>query len=183
MECTSKGFLIRLAATVLLTVSMAAGSGCDGKEIRISNTTRLLHAYEEVKEAPLSPLKDAIGQVVEDRLECYVRNTDSQSRIQNCLNDYLRKIVFIARGGIQTVPLVGEFLLCARDCPVIYAMCRGEPREELLQSLKERFIDASLYDDACIARETQCVEICLDKFWRGVRPPSKKADYLIGHFD
>jgi len=136
-------------------------AGCGGEPVRdtsMEKPDRLYHQltnfYEQVRETPLSSsLKADLKRIVESRLACYLDEQGYDGRLQECRDNYLTDTIAMARQKVPAAPMLGNFILCIRDCPISHAICAGEHS----------------YNNGvdCTAIESQCIERCLDLYWRG----------------
>ena len=115
----------------------------------------LVNIYAALEHVPLSPLYDMTREIIAARVACYGQHYTIEGRTL-CRKTYAQQIYFVAAENIRSTPMKGYFVLCVRLCPLAYAICQGD------QTLQAG-------DDAtdCIAKEAQCIESCMDDFWRG----------------
>ena len=125
-----------------------------------SPVQKLIALYNEVEKTPSSPMSERLSKIVNNRMNCYNKESDLSTRIEECRKDYIREIVFSARKGLKSVPMLGDFVLCIRYCPIIYAMCIGD------ENIKD--------SEDCVGQEVQCIDYCFDNYWRGGNPPKER---------
>ncbi len=116
---------------------------------------QMVGGYEMIQGIELSELEGEFKTVVRSRNDCYEGLSDLSLRLTKCRKRYLSDILALARQNIKSSPSLGRFMLCIRECPLAYSMCRGEESIEANN------------DSECIVREVQCIEVCLDYYWRG----------------
>ncbi len=116
---------------------------------------QMVTGYEAIQKVELSELETELKAVVKRRNDCYGNLSNFSSRLTVCRKHYLSDILALARKNIKSSPSLGKFMLCVRECPLVYAMCEGA-------GLNEGDIDLE-----CTVEEIQCIESCLDKYWRG----------------
>lgn len=93
-----------------------------------------------------------LNRIIDNRLACYAEASDLQERISECIPIYTTALVAFARDNVHSNPLLGRFISESEACPVMYSICRGAE---------------NLSEEQCKAREAQCIEYMLDKYWRG----------------
>lgn len=111
--------------------------------------------YGMIQKVELSELEGELKAIVMRRNSCYEGLSNPTSRLKTCRKRYLNDILDLARNNIKSAPSMGKFILSVRECPLAYSMCQGTEPEET---------DANL---VCTVREIQCIEACLDTYWRG----------------
>ncbi len=95
--------------------------------------------------------------VIEKRIQCFADNFSYQRRANVCLNEYRHNLVDVAREFVEGRPEVGIFLKNVAYCPVMYNLCQGQNEMHNVSS-----------QELCIQFERQCIDLMLDKYWRGV---------------
>ena len=116
---------------------------------------QMVKGYEMIQDVELSELEDELKAVATARNDCYGGLSKISSRLKTCRKSYLSDILALARQNIKSAPDLGKFILCIQDCPLAYSMCQGEEFNETDD------------DSECIVKEVQCIESCLDRYWRG----------------
>lgn len=115
----------------------------------------MVKGYEDIQHVELSELEGDLRAVVTARNECYGQYSDLGSRLSICRKEYLSDILALSRQKVKAAPSLGKFMLCVRECPLAYSMCRGtEPKVEDTNA-------------ECAMQEVRCIESCLDQYWRG----------------
>lgn len=119
----------------------------------ISNIQLVRGLYDKVRDTLPSEINaEENTQTIADRLQCYEKKHDYVQRIQVCNNQYIKRLVHLARRSIHSRPDLGEFVLHVGLCPILYNLCMGQTEND-----KSR----------CIQFERQCIDYTLDTFWRG----------------
>ncbi len=94
--------------------------------------------------------------VIKERIQCFADNFSYQRRANFCLNEYRNDLVTVAREFVEGRPEVGIFLKNVAYCPVMYNLCQGQTEMRKIDS-----------QNLCIQFERQCIDLMLDKYWRG----------------
>lgn len=115
----------------------------------------MVMGYEAIEEVELSELEGELKEVVKRRNDCYGNISNLSPRLSICRKHYLSEILALARQNIKSAPDLGKFMLCVRECPLAYSMCAGTEIEEIN------------INSECTIKEIQCIELCLDRYWRG----------------
>lgn len=145
-----------------LVFGLLVGGGCNETRVIVEDTPDSLYAYvvgeyTRIRGTRLSTeLYPELVALIEDRQRCYVEKQGYSDRIDACRRDYLNRILETARVNIKAAPLLGNFIICIRDCPISHAICAGERSEHP--------------ELPCTDVEAQCIEYCLDLYWRGGVP-------------
>jgi len=105
--------------------------------------------YAAVKETELSEHSEALLEIIEKRMRCYSEEESLKRRLSECKKEYQLDIINYVKEKINSSPDFGKFIHCVETCPAVSAICKGERTED------------------CSELEVQCIEFCLDKFWRG----------------
>jgi len=112
-----------------------------------------LEKYELVKKTELTrELRYRTLGIVKDRKNCFSTQITYSERNNTCKREYTYQIVQLAREKIRSAPMRGLFIRCIRECPIAGSLCSGEDGTS---------------EQQCIQMEAQCIEYCLDEFWRG----------------
>ncbi|WP_139786636.1 hypothetical protein [Desulfamplus magnetovallimortis] len=114
----------------------------------------IIETYNMIKASEASDLKDLWLELIDERIKCYSETSDYSLRLNNCRKYYIFKILITAREQIKSAPSIGAFMRCVRDCPLAFSLCNGELAVEAIEA-------------DCRDIEALCVEVCLDKYWRG----------------
>lgn len=150
------GALVAVAAALSLMIHFR------GKNPAWVRYESMVERFETVRQVEFSELDGLLEKVVKDRFDCYATIAGYEKRLLKCRKQYMNKILEIARNNIKSSPSLGEYMLCVRDCPLAYSMCRGVDEDDVYDPME------------CIEVEIQCVEWCLDTFWRGDGLKEKK---------
>lgn len=89
--------------------------------------------------------------VVRKRVQCYEQITTPLERKKPCNITYVESIIHTARKHIRSVPEMGLFVRHVQYCPIMYNMCIGDMNQR----------------DYCVDYERRCIDMTLDKYWRG----------------
>ncbi len=116
---------------------------------------QMVGGYEMIKGVELSELEGKLKAVAVARNDCYEGLSNLSLRLTKCRKHYSFDILELARQNIKSSPSLGKFMLCVRECPLAYSMCRGDESIEAND------------DSECYVKEVQCIEACLDLYWRG----------------
>ncbi len=116
---------------------------------------RMVMGYEMIQGVELSELERELKAEVNARNDCYEGLSNLSMRLKICRKQYLTDILVLARKNIKSSPSMGKFVLCVQECPLAYSMCRGEESNEANDGSE------------CAVKEVQCIEACLDRYWRG----------------
>ena len=111
--------------------------------------------YKSIQKVEFSELETELEALVKKRNDCYGSHSELSSRLSDCRKHYLSDILALARQNIKSAPSLGKFMLCVRECPLTYSMCRGAESDEANPDVE------------CSIKEVQCIEACLDLYWRG----------------
>ncbi len=113
--------------------------------------------FSEVNETEASfTAVDEITQLIKTRLQCFEDNFSYEKRVTLCITDYRDNIIAVARQLIKARPDVGTFLKNLDYCPIMHNLCQGQSKMRKIQ-------DPNL----CITFERKCIDLMLDKYWRG----------------
>ncbi len=143
------------AAGALLVLALSSMFLVGGEDRAWVQYEKMVARYETVRKTELSEFEGLLEKVAKERFACYADISAYDKRLVNCRKQYMNDILEIARQNIKSAPSLGEFMLCVRDCPLAYSMCRGVDT------------DGDYEPSECIEAEVQCVEWCLDTYWRG----------------
>lgn len=117
---------------------------------------QMVTRYEMIQDVELSDLEGDLKEVVAARNDCYLSFYRLPPRLSICRKRYLTDILALARKEVKSAPELGKFMLCVRDCPLAYSMCRGTD------------INGTDAASECTKKELQCIELCLDLYWREI---------------
>lgn len=151
--------LLVAIAIVILGVFAATVGGVvfQEEETQPSLEEYILERYDRIKAVEITDdLQEEFAAIIRKRTQCYEGETSFHSRLSNCRKAYINSLVRLSRKSVKSSPRLGEYLRCVSDCPITAALCNGESDSD---------------EKDCIYRETQCLEYCLDEYWRGGTPP------------
>ena len=94
--------------------------------------------------------------IIKRRVECFSQNFSYVRRVKLCMDDYQRDIVATARNNVSGRPEIGLFIKDVAHCPIMYNLCAGQA------DMKKKDLSR------CIQFERQCIDLMLDRYWRGV---------------
>ena len=138
---------------IILTIMFIMLTSCSQNDSKHQTRIEYIEeAYSEIKETHLLYIDDAWVDIINKRLQCFDSEYSVENRTKYCRRNYLKRILITARGKIKAAPLLGDFLVCLYMCPISHSMCKGNDE-----------------NDDCVVREVQCIEYCLDNYWRGGR--------------
>ncbi|MBF0200247.1 MAG: hypothetical protein HQK66_02850 [Desulfamplus sp.] len=121
-----------------------------------SSYESIIAHYNRIKQGEHSELKPFLEEVVRDRIFCYSSTSEYSLRLLNCRKEYIYRLLRTAREKIKSAPSLGKFILCIRDCPLSFSLCKGE-----------EYLEATGIE--CEDMEILCIENCFDRYWRGSR--------------
>jgi hypothetical protein len=156
LDCLKKYFNFLLAIITLAIVLIIILMFIPVNYTKVKNENYygyLEDLYTEVENAKLSNdnSKD-IDEIIERRLACYASSISYRKRIAECNPQYIADLVSFARENVRSNPLLGNFVINSGSCPVMFNVCRGTENKST---------------EECIKIENQCIELMMDKYWRG----------------
>ncbi len=137
--------------------------------------TELRAMYREVRQTELTPVSPAWAPMIEERLECFGQAKIGGLALRFCTQDYAKAVMEEADQLLSSLPDKAGFIHCLNRCPIMYNMCMGE--RSTLSSGDCAFnpelcaggrtgVPVALFE-SCVPVEQQCVELCLNRHWRG----------------
>lgn len=117
-----------------------------------SNIDAAVQMYDQSQQAEPSRVgREEFKAIIRDRVQCYDKVTAPLGRKRLCNIAYVDAIIHTAREKLKSAPRLGLFIGVVQYCPIVYSMCIGE----------------NMNGESCVAVERQCIDITLDKYWRG----------------
>jgi hypothetical protein len=116
------------------------------------NLDAALSMYNDIKQEESSRIgSEEFQRIIQERVLCYNNVTSPLQRNRPCNITYVDEIVRTARVNFQSAPQLGLFIREVQYCPIAYSMCVGENMDM----------------ETCITFERKCIDLSLDKYWRG----------------
>lgn len=123
------------------------------------NIDAALQIYESSRRAEPSRVgREEFQTIIRERARCYKQMTEPLGRKRSCNIAYVDAIIRTAREKLKSVPELGLFIRRVQYCPIMYSMCVGENQNT----------------EACVEVERNCIDITLDKYWRGASIPGPR---------
>lgn len=124
-----------------------------------SNIDFVLDMYFEVlKTEPSRIGAKRLDSLIRERIQCYSDNSKFGERAHECNSSYVAEIIDLAQEEIQAMPTLGVFISHVQLCPITYSICIGDQKTE----------------GECALLERQCIDMYLDRYWRGDVPSSSE---------
>ncbi len=158
--------LIRVYAVILSCFGVLIALVCYHNYENTQNTVVLstnqiiMKKYKLIKDTIITKeFMAELFEIIQERKNCYEEEQGFNTRLSRCRKEYINRLIRFSREHIKSSPRLGDYLRCVRDCPISAALCNGEPYSN---------------EQKCLERETQCIEYCLDQYWRGGTVPVER---------
>ncbi len=113
----------------------------------------IIQMYGHVKETRDSDYSHVFNIIIRLRQTCFAKSDMASLELRQCMDDYTKSVIHLSRKFVNSVPRLPKFIQCLSKCPIMHSICEG---------------DRTLgYTKNCMVIERNCIEYCLDLYWRG----------------